>query len=492
MFSPYRFLLLISGLALIFVLADSFKLKTVSYDKIPEVGVALDEYEFAWMGKGLIESGLPISWTMNLDPYKKDYRKATLHGFSLAVEGEVVNIENFRSSSKPAVAVVKHDYGKGPFYLDLVQPFFDNPPLAGLVYAMGIPKNITNLLAIKSEHFRYPLRYLSLSTAILLFALGTVWYGPLTGLLAATIYSVFPSAVFSSRLAVAENIITPFLLLSIFVLSLAKKYSKIWMYLLAGLLAGLAVLTKFSGLGVLFAGVLLCLHWKIERKYLLCFFAPTLVLLLTFALYGLYLSPELFLRVISSQAGRAGWGSIGLINNLGRVAFDGFPLDGWWAGGPLVLLYLLRQKKSLPLVIVSLSYLATIVFLGGGTYSWYFFPFAALFALGYAVLISEVFINPSKVAVSLFFIFPVLSSLYWGMVRLSPSIDFSLPLRSLFVLFIVAVWFIDKLPKLSNKWRFVWMAILVIVIVRLYVVTLRSDLYLLSQWNSLTSPLIFR
>lgn len=100
-------------------------------------------------------------------------------------------------------------------------------------------------------------------------------YNHLVGVIAFTIYSVIPSAVFSSRLALAENVLNPLFLLSLLVLFFAnvKKYPVLWF--IAGLIAGIAVLAKFSGIAAILAGLFI-LFWNVSRREFVYFFGRKL------------------------------------------------------------------------------------------------------------------------------------------------------------------------------------------------------------------------
>lgn len=467
----------------LYVSIKTFPLKVISYDKIPKVGQTFDEYSFAWTGKSFLTGGMPVSWTTNLGVYKNKYSSGNLKGFILS-SGET-------PIPKPLITTLTFDYGLGDRYIDLVQPYFDHPPLAGVVYSLGIPSDTKSLLDIKPADFRLMTRYLSLLTALLIFGVGTILYSPVVGTMAMIFYSTLPSTLLPARMTMAENVTTPLFLLTVLLVAIGNRYKKTFLFILAGIVAGLTMLAKFSGVSALIVGLLLCWHWKIKRQHILIFLGLAIFVGLLYIGYGLYLSPGLFFNVIFSQAGRGGWGAIVFFQAIERVFFTGMPLDGWWTGGFIVLMYLAALPKHRPLSLMALGYTLVAVGLGGDNNTWYFFPLGVFFVLGYGVLIKEVYEKPSIINLSLLLLFPVLSSLYWGYYRLHLDSNLSWPIRILIGGFAASGLFMEKFIQ---KWPWVkvlWLILLVLLIHRLYLWNFRSMQYILLEWGKLPHPLMW-
>lgn len=463
------------------ILIRTWPLKTISYDKIPKVGVTFDEYAFGWTGKSLLASGEPVGWSTNLSAYQKDYTNGSLDGFTLGA-----------NRPKPAIAVVKYDYGIGDRYIDLVQPYLDHPPLAGIVYSLGIPRDTKSLLDIRIGDFRYVNRYLGLVTAVLIFILGCLMYSPVVGLLALMLYSTVPSLVFSSRLTLAENVVVPLFLAAMILLKIAIKKDRVWLFALSGGVAGLAVLAKFSGISVILAGILLCWHEKIERKKWLIFVITALGVASLFVWYGLYVAPNLFWEIMTSQAGRGNWGVMNLLQAAERVFFQGFPLDGWWTGGFLAFFYIAGNSKHRELFLMGLVYTIVAAVLGGDNNAWYFFPLGIFFCLSFAVLIYELFEKPTVVGVAVLTLFGMMSSFYWGYTKLHPDMNFSWINRFLVGAMITGGIVAEKWVS-QKKWvRWVWCLFLIILIHRLYIWNVRSVQYMLLNWGELPYPLMLK
>lgn len=477
-----RLLWVICIFASAYVLFKTFPLKTISYDKIPKVGETFDEFAYAWVGTGILHGGLPVGWTTNLPAYKRSYDAGSPKGFSL---------DGGHANAKPVIASITFDYGLGKRNIDLVQPFVDAPPLAGVVYALGVSKNKSSLLAITAEDFRYINRYLTLGTTIILFVLAGIIYGPVAALLAVVFYSTVPTAVFISRLSMAENVLLPLLLLTTLGVVAGKKYKNPVFIFLAGVSAGLCLLTKFSGIAGAVTGLALLFSLKTSKKELTWFVLPVLICGGGFLAFGLLTYPQLFFSVIFAQAGRASSSILNVFHALSRIYFLDFPLDGWWTGGLIVLMYLAHNPKHRSLVIATLSYLAVVVILGGDFYAWYFFPLCAFYLLGYCALFIEIWETPNILNLLLAFIFPVLSSFYWGFTRFHQSLNVSFILRGGLVFVVLAGFFMPRLLKTRPLIKILWIGLLLLILHRLYLWNFRSDQYLLANWGQLRFPLVW-
>ncbi|MCX6724720.1 MAG: hypothetical protein NTV20_01300, partial [Candidatus Shapirobacteria bacterium] len=72
----------------------------------PESNEILDEYDFAWMGKSLLSSGVPTAWSdLGAYPDYKGKFNLEIKNFSITVDDKSPSFKNFRSFLRPLVKV---------------------------------------------------------------------------------------------------------------------------------------------------------------------------------------------------------------------------------------------------------------------------------------------------------------------------------------------------------------------------------------------------
>jgi 4-amino-4-deoxy-L-arabinose transferase-like glycosyltransferase len=491
-FIARNILFLISVLLVSYLATHVYVLKTLGYAYIPAVGVTFDEYHHVWAGKSILTTGVPVSWSdRSVLEYKKHkHFSGEVNGFSLKTEGRLPDISNFFSFPKPSISVIKFDYGIGDRYINLVQPSFDHPPLAGIIYALGLDDKVKTFTNVTAEQFRRPTIWLSYATGVLIFLLMARIYNPFVGVVAFGIYSTFPSSVFSARLALAENVLGPLFLLSLLVLFLAKSKKHPIFWFGAGLLAGITVLPKFSGASAILAGLLILFYWRVSKKEFVYFIAGSALPVLAYFGYAYFLGQELFFRILSSQAARAALGPLNLYQAVERVFFKSFPLDGWWTGGLITLLYLSKFEKDREIVVAALAFVLVATVLGGDINPWYFFPLIIFFSLAYASLIHKIFTQPSIINISIFFLFPFLSTFYWGYSVFHPNLNISWIIRVAAVVFL-AIGILGQRIVKNKALLILWFFVLILVLHRLYLWNTRSILYIIENWNKLPTPFMW-
>lgn len=479
----------------VWLVFNSWELKTISYDKIPKVGLTFDEYAFAWMGKSFLQSGLPMSWTTNLDLYKQSCKTAAsgFSGFGLVIDGVKPDWKNITSIRKPAVLVTEIDYGLGMRHVGIVQPYLDHPPLAGVIYSLGIG-NFNQPEKVTAENFRYVNRYVSLTSAILIFVLGWQLFNPWIGLIAAGLYSTTPATIFASRLTLAENVLVPIMLLTLILVNKATGSKSVRWWILAGLMGGIGMWIKFSAISILLAGMYLGWEKKTEFKR---WGILGLVGLFIFGLYlgyGTFIGGNLFWKVLLAQSERAGWGIINLYQGLGRLFFNGFPIDGWWIGGFGVTLYMsVKQHKNLrPVTVMTMCYILTAILFGGDNNAWYLFPLGVLWCLAYAALVYDLYTDPGIMNSSLLYVFGLLASAYWGFFKLRPELDVSWVTRAMAVGFIGAAVIAGRWGKTQGWIKWFWRVGLSLGLYRMYIWNFRGIQYILENWEKLPYPLMWR
>ena len=149
----------------------------------PEPGETRDELQYPWAGITLLTTGTPTSWSY-FDSY--------------------TNRQSIR-------------FGKQEFRL--VTPWFDKPLLYPLITGFWMQLNgINSIFNVNFLILRLVPLALSVMTLILLALVAKSVFAENIALLATLLYATIPSIVFSNRLSLTENLLTPFILLTIYII----------------------------------------------------------------------------------------------------------------------------------------------------------------------------------------------------------------------------------------------------------------------------------
>jgi len=363
--------------ALIFLLGVFLRLW--KYPFYPFVGHA-EEYLFVWSGLSLIEKGVPISWS------------------------DIV----FKETEIFWEGVAPNPEGGGGLGVRLTKPWLDEPPLYSLIVG-GMAKlyNLPNFTLISSYVIRIPSLLFSFITMIFVFLLSKKLFGYWLGILSLLIYGTIPIIVFGSRLAVPENINTTLIIISLWLILDYLKTEKKWKRNLAvflGVVAGLAKPT-----GIFIVPFIVFWLWQDKRwmEGIKAGIIGVVSFFVTYFAYGFYFNRELFLKVFLLQAKRpAGWSSLSfLITNPGfsvEVILDGFLLLGFWA---LFWLVLKKKTKNEEIILISFIYWLLVFLVSGGKHDqlgWYRYPIYPFMSIATALLVKEVFTNPTFFVSALF------------------------------------------------------------------------------------------
>lgn len=340
-------------------------LRLIDYDKTPAWRQSDDEIHYAWAGISWLQTGIPKSWSW-LSSYPTN---ETLYAWG----------SQWR----------------------LVSPMLEKPPL--YIFLSGT----TALVAGQNEFHEIRLTtirllpiVLSVVTIGLLGIVTATVFSQSTGLLAALLYAIVPTIVLSNRLSVTENLLTTLMLgAAWFLLNKPKQI------IFIALIAGLAALTKQSGLSTILAVVAVYAYQKNLRAVII----SALIGIGMYSIYpliGFFYDSQLFLG-LTQEARR-----IGIQGGLPQLVFSiiSRPLittEKLFLDGTMLLGYILlfmspysfldqlpdrKQRNSLiSLLIFPFSYLLYLmVFIsaaepigtGQGFWGWYnypLFPFLMVF-----------------------------------------------------------------------------------------------------------------
>jgi hypothetical protein len=242
------------------------------FDRIPYPNETADEYAYLWAGWSFLHDGVPTSWSR------------------LAAYGSVPN------------------YLWNGFRYPLVTPWFDHPPLFGLLVGLATSfAGAAEPLDASLSTARLVSVALGVLAVPLLYVLARRNYGRSIALVSTFLFASIPSIVIASRLALAESLIVVLLLAGLLA---TQKYLEGsaggWIWLVAaGVAAGAAGLAKVPGLTV---GVSVAFLLLASRRWLAVGTVVVLVALtgvVPYVLYGIIRDHSLFARVIFSQSERA-------------------------------------------------------------------------------------------------------------------------------------------------------------------------------------------
>lgn len=342
-------------LVVVLILTLGLFLKLHRYAEYPQRGATSDEYTYSFLGLSLLNDGIPASWSY-FSPYTNRY-DLTLNGT----------------------------------YFPIVTPYFDHPPLFGLLVG-GWAKlfgehtfDSVNLWIIRLVPI-----ILSTISALILYALSFRLYDKKIALLAVTIYSIVPIFVVHHRVVLAENFLTLLLLLSLYLYERFKKRLTVQRITVLGVLAGASLWTKEIGVSVFLALLLLFLLDK-KRNGILLLSGVFVSFLLAYVVYGYAYDGELFWKILSLQSMRdVGPQTLWYLLST-PVLVNKIYYDGWYAFGLLSILLLLKDKRHMRVTTPFLIYflILVITLTQGGQSGWYLIPLFPFLSVASAITIQE-------------------------------------------------------------------------------------------------------
>lgn len=460
-------------------------LRGTGYQVIPDPFIILDEHTNVWHGLSLRATGIPTAWSI-LPTYLIDSKVTgaggPVEGFTISVDGKKASLSNYSSFPKPVIGSQDLDFGRGKLYTQFVQPYLDHPPFGALVLSSFVSKNVTTFSQVNNYDLRRVALYLAILTQILIFALAfLVTRKPLIGIIASTVYATAPSYVLLSRYALLENVLTPLVLAGIILIILARN--KPSLLLLAGIIGGLAALTKLSGWVFIFSNVILLYLWKFKLKNILFYAVPAFFIGILYFAWGFYLAPKVFTDLLLLQGQRDFIGSINVLVSFFRVNIFNFPLDGWWIGGFIALLVVRWKREYLPIIATVIAALFSALGLSGANYPWYFIPLIPFMTIAVAIFFYDLAVRPTVLSIIVAFFTFVSGSFYWGYGVFQKSQPFTF-YRLIFLLFIGAGAF-WALYRNLKKFEKAWYIGIIVLLLILTLLNRRSMFFTLENWGKL-------
>lgn len=352
-----------AGIALLLIMGLGYYLRNDNYAAIPYPGESLDEYSFSWVGLSLIETGVPIG-TSGIPGYKDyDFRYISVDQiYKETAKGEPIPINT---------------------------PWFDHPPALGLVtggyaYMKGARVFEETLISF----IRKPMIVLGAVSVLLLFLFLLKVFSYKEAIIGSLIYAVSPLAIIGSRTVQAENLLIPVFLASLITTYFYIEYKKPWLFWVAAIMAGTALLVKLSGISVVLSNLFILLYFskdsfKKTLPSLLTFGIASMSFLIFFLVYGAAYDFNQFIAIFASNGDRFyGIGSKAFydlltttkITNLHYLT-DGWFLAGWVAAAMLFIIPSEGKRKEMFIIIPLVCYLIVFVLFGSEAYGWYRYPF---------------------------------------------------------------------------------------------------------------------
>lgn len=343
-------------LFIIFILCVGLFLKLDHYSEYPQRGATSDEYTYAFLGLSLLNSGVPSSWS---------HFSAYTNRYDLTINGT---------------------------YFPMVSPYFDHPPLFGLLVGSWAKLSGEQTFSkVTLATIRLVPIILSTITAILIYLLTRHLYGNSTALLASVIYSSVTIFVMHHRVVLAENLLSPLFLGAMYAYERWKKTITLRRIVTLGIFSGAAFWTKETGIVVFVSLLIFLLLRKAKRKLLVVFVVTFFLFLTGYAAYGHAYDSVLFWKIISLQSVRdIGPQTLWYLLST-PVIVNKVYQDGWYFFGMLSLFTLLRERRYRPITIPFISYflLLIISLTKEGQSGWYLIPLFPFMAMASAVTIEE-------------------------------------------------------------------------------------------------------
>lgn len=492
----FKIIILVTAILVSFwVIKKSVFLRSFGYGSYPTP--VADEFTYVWQSVSLKRYGLPMAWTLNSGVYK-DVKfnpiAGGVEGFGINIGEGIINSKKFKENPRPLSAVKEIDYVKGKEQMLFVAPFFDHPPLGGMIYSLGVDKNIKDVEDVKADNFRKPALIMAIITAVLLFIFLTlITSNPWVGTLGVVVYSTAPTYLLATRTAFLENAVAPFILIHLILLFLYNKYSSkkisILFLIFSGLFGGLGVLAKEPAIGFLIGSAILLWRNKIKLKNIFLFLISCALPVLVYVGWGFWLQKDLFMAILLTNASRGYFGAIKIVTMLEALKFKNFPTDGWWIWGLLsfsLLSIKVKNKNILFLTLPLFTHLLVVLLLGSGNYSWYWISAIPFLAGCSGLLIWQIISNPNLATSLLFFFIPFSSSYYWGREALgiSPSINhYRIALAAFGLMLFLRLKF-----KKNKIIKILWMIFMVWLMYKIVIFSEVFIPYLIAHWGNLSIP----
>lgn len=342
-------------LLVICILLFSLILRAHNYTYYPQRGATSDEYTYSFLGVSLLTKHIPISWS-SFPEYKNRYDLTIAH-----------------------------------LYFPIAYPYFDHPPLNGLLtgaFALAFGQNTFEKITL--DVIRILPMILSSISSLLLFLIAYRLYGYRPALWALLIYTTTTIFVMNMRVVVAENLLTLLFLLGIYLLIIWKNTLTVKKIIILGILSGLAFLAKILGVALFFSFLYLFLNQKIKPSRLYIFIGVFLIFVGILLGYAAYYDWNLFWAIQGEQSHRTIGPETLLLLFASPTIVNKVVNDGWYFFGFFAMFYsFLDYQKNKYIVVPAFIYfmLLLISLTNQGHSGWYMIPLFPFMAIATSVFI---------------------------------------------------------------------------------------------------------
>lgn len=372
-------------------------LRFIDYDKVPPFGETRDEFMYPWAGISWLTEGTPSSWS-NFPSYK---------------EGNYISFNNvdFR----------------------IVSPWLEKPPLYPLITGLfEIINGEISFEEVKLSTLRIVPLLLSFITMISIGFLVKETLNESIAIIATLLYATIPTIVMANRLSLTENLLTPIIILTLFLFVKNLKAESKTKTLLIILGCVLALLTK----NIAFVLPLsLILIYIVQKKYKasLIIAIPSLLAALIHPLIGYFYDWDLFVSVMNQYKIAHAIGLPELVSTIFRFPVIGHK-ENIFQDGSILAGYILifsspfwfkkangedLTEKQI-IIIFPLLFLAFMNLLEGGQtfFGWHFFPIYPFMVILIAKVFYDLFQKPNLIEFTFIFLVIISSSVRFLLILL--------------------------------------------------------------------------
>lgn len=410
----YRLLLLVVLMGLVLLGA---RLRLRFLQAFPPARATYDEEAYLWVGKSLLTTGVPTSWSF-VDYGQLEKGRPLVdrrvEDFSLAINDGKPTLANWRAFPKPLTKAQEIDVDGVRTHFTIVQPFLDHPPLGGIFFALFDRNRV--MTSITTIDIRRVAVGLALVGLFGIFLLVKELVGETAAILAVAFSALGAGYVISSRLALPENILAAVWPWYLWLAYSQLKRPSLWRrnVLLAGAL--LLPLVKLSGL-ILPGSAALFYFRSAKHRWALSLLIGGAIGVLLYLAYGYFYDPASFKVVLGLQGARHFYGPqtvlLKILNPLVTAPLlDGFIFLGWFSF--IALVFNRDQKESAIVTDAILAYLGFFLLFGGEQYPWYQFIVFPLLAMCAAMVTAMYLDQPSSRFNLLFFLIVLCPYLFYA------------------------------------------------------------------------------
>ncbi len=359
------------------VLLLSFLLRVHQYDVVPSFLETRDEFKTGWIGWTLLHECMPAGWSLYPGP----------NGTQETWFGETFTID--RPKLHPP-------------------PLF--PILTGIASTLA---GVDRMLGVSLSVIRIPAIVCSALATLLVVLLAQRFYDRPTAVVAGLLHATIPTVVASARLAKEESLLVALALASLLLVKSYEDTGRRSRLYLSILLAGLATLTKETGLyvgAVVF--LLLARHgrWPEVLTTLPVYLG---VYLLYFAYCWVFSGDPLAVAGGIQTAAPDGFGTVAKLLGTGRVAHAEFGA-GWMVWLALATMAT-SVRSNWTIVGPVLAYLLVLAVTLGevGDYGWHRIPLYPFLCIGGGVFLVEMVRKADLFRAGVFAVLALMTSLHY-------------------------------------------------------------------------------